>query len=44
MRERMRSLTFEVICRAVFGVTEPERVERMRKAFSDVLDSSTLLC
>ena len=25
MRERMRSLTFEVICRAVFGVTEPSR-------------------
>ena len=23
MRERMRALTFEVICRAVFGVTEP---------------------
>ena len=30
MRERMRALTFEVICRAVFGVTEPERVERLR--------------
>ena len=26
LRERMRALTFEVICRAVFGVTEPERV------------------
>ena len=23
LRERMRALTFEVICRAVFGVTEP---------------------
>jgi cytochrome P450 len=43
VRERMRSLTFDVICRAVFGVTEPDRVERMRKAFADVLDSSTLL-
>src|SRR5258706_1996965 len=26
LRERMRELTFEVICRAVFGVTEPVRV------------------
>src|SRR3954451_304295 len=25
LRERMRSLTFDVICRAVFGVTEPDR-------------------
>src|SRR2546429_203144 len=25
LRERMRALTFEVICRAVFGVTQPER-------------------
>ena len=30
LRERMRALTFEVICRAVFGVTEPARVERLR--------------
>jgi cytochrome P450 len=43
IRERMRSLTFDVICRAVFGVTEPDRVEPLRKAFADVLDSSTLL-
>ena len=34
MRERMRALTFEVICRAVFGVTEPERVERLRAALA----------
>src|SRR3954452_23654583 len=27
LRDRMRALTFEVICRAVFGVAEPERVE-----------------
>ncbi len=26
LRERMRALTFEVICRAVFGVTDPARV------------------
>src|SRR5436309_1051234 len=31
LRARMRSLTFEVICRAVFGVTEPERVARLRR-------------
>ena len=38
MRERMRSLTFEVICRAVFGVTEPARVERLRRALLALLD------
>src|ERR1700682_1059609 len=31
LRERMRALTFEVICRAVFGVTQRERVERLRQ-------------
>src|SRR3977135_4040472 len=30
LRQRMRSLTFEVICRAVFGVTKRDRVERLR--------------
>ncbi len=39
MRDRMRALTFEVICRAVFGVTEPERVERLRVAMLAVVDS-----
>jgi cytochrome P450 len=43
LRDRMRALTFEVICRAVFGVTEPERVERLRAAFACLLDSSTIL-
>jgi cytochrome P450 family 135 len=38
MRDRMRALTFEVICRAVFGVTEPERVERLREALLPILD------
>jgi cytochrome P450 len=42
LRERMRSLTFEVICRAVFGVTEPERVERLRVPLAAVIDSSPL--
>src|SRR4051795_10088286 len=43
IRERMRALTFEVICRAVFGVTEPARVERLRGALSAVIDSSPIL-
>jgi cytochrome P450 len=39
-QERMRALTFEVICRAVFGVTEPAAVERLRHALGAVLDLS----
>jgi cytochrome P450 len=42
LRERMRTLTFEVICRAVFGVTQPERVERMRERLVAVIDSSPI--
>jgi cytochrome P450 family 135 len=42
MRERMRALTFDVICRAVFGVTEPARVERLRSALLSVLDMGLL--
>jgi cytochrome P450 len=38
LRERMRALTFEVICRAVFGVTEPDRVARLRAALLGVVD------
>jgi cytochrome P450 family 135 len=38
LRNRMRALTFEVICRAVFGVTERERVERLRAALTPILD------
>ncbi len=41
LRSRMRSLTFDVICRAVFGVTEPARVERLREALCAVIDAST---
>jgi cytochrome P450 len=37
MRARMQALTFEVIARAVFGVTDPARVERMRAAFADIV-------
>ncbi len=42
LRVRMRGLTFEVICRVVFGVADPARVQRLRTAFGAVLDSSTL--
>src|ERR1700704_2224625 len=42
LRERMRALTFEVICRAVFGVTDAARVERLRGALGTVIDSSPL--
>ena len=40
VRERMRALTFEVICRAVFGVTDAARVERLRSALLSVIDSA----
>jgi cytochrome P450 len=43
MRERMRALTFEVIVRAVFGVTAPERIERLRGALVSLLDMTPLL-
>jgi cytochrome P450 len=42
IRERMRALTFEVICRAVFGVTEAERVERLRAALLAVIDTGAI--
>jgi cytochrome P450 len=42
MRERMRALTFEVICRAVFGVTDSGRVESLRAKLGAVIDSSPL--
>ncbi|MFL5838958.1 MAG: cytochrome P450 [Thermoleophilaceae bacterium] len=43
LRERMRALTFEVICRAVFGVTEAERVDRLRVALAEVIDTGSIL-
>jgi cytochrome P450 len=42
LRERMRALTFEVICRAVFGVTQPDRVRRLRARLGAVIDSSPI--
>lgn len=43
MRERMRTLTFEVIARIVFGVTEPARIERLHHALTTVLDATAML-
>ena len=43
MRDRMRALTFEVIARAVFGVTERERIERMRSALAALISMQTIL-
>jgi cytochrome P450 len=38
----MRALTFEVICRAVFGVTETARVERLRAALAALIDAGAM--
>ena len=38
LRERMRALTFDVIARAVFGVEERARIERLRRALIAVLE------
>jgi cytochrome P450 family 135 len=43
MRERMRALTFEVIVRAVFGVTDTGRIKRLRSALVSVLDMQAVL-
>ena len=43
MRNRMRALTFEVIARVVFGVYEPERIARLHKALTAVLDAAPLI-
>lgn len=43
MRERMRALTFEVIVRAVFGVAERDRIERLRSALLAVLEMQAVL-
>ena len=39
MRDRMRALTFEVICRAVFGVTDAGQVERLRQSLLPIMDT-----
>jgi cytochrome P450 len=38
LRDRMRALTFDVIARAVFGVEERARIERLRDALGKVVD------
>jgi cytochrome P450 len=43
IRERMRALTFEVICRAVFGVADRRRVDRLREALLAVADTAWAL-
>jgi len=43
MRDRMRVLTFDVICRAVFGVFERARIERLRAALLPVIDTQNAL-
>jgi cytochrome P450/SAM-dependent methyltransferase len=43
MRERMRALTFEVIVRAVFGVTDTDRIKRLRSTLVSVLDMQAVL-
>lgn len=40
MRERMRALTFDVICRAVFGIDQPGPVAELRSALTPILDTS----
>ena len=42
LRQRMRALTFDVICRAVFGVAEHERVERLRAALTALIDAGSM--
>ena len=41
IRARMQALTFEVICRAVFGVDEADRIERLRRAMLAVIEMSS---
>jgi cytochrome P450 len=43
LRERMRALTFDVIARVVFGVAEPARVQRLRRALVTLLDMTWLI-
>jgi cytochrome P450/SAM-dependent methyltransferase len=43
VRERMRALTFEVIVRAVFGVTDTDHIKRLRSTLVSVLDMQAVL-
>jgi cytochrome P450 len=43
LRERMRALTFEVICSVVFGVTDTWRMQRLREKMAAVVDTNPLV-
>jgi cytochrome P450 len=42
IRQRMQDITFEVILRAVIGVSDPHRLERLRELLPKLLDFSVL--
>jgi cytochrome P450 len=42
LRDRMRAITFDVICRVVLGITDAEKINRLRAAFVAVVDSHPL--
>jgi cytochrome P450 family 135 len=42
IRPRMQDITFEIILRAVIGVSDPRRLERLRKLLPKLLDFSVL--
>lgn len=42
LRPRMQEITFEVILRAVIGVSDPNRLERLRELLPKLLDFSVL--
>jgi cytochrome P450 len=42
VRDRMRALTFDVIARAVFGVTDPLRIAQLRRSLVALLDMAPL--
>jgi cytochrome P450 family 135 len=42
LRERMRRITFEVMCRAVIGVDDPSAVDALRASVGRVIDSHPL--
>lgn len=42
IRPRMQDITFEIILRAVIGVSDPQRLERLREVLPKLLDFSIL--
>jgi cytochrome P450 family 135 len=43
LHRHMQHVTLEVILRAVFGVSDPERLERLRRLFPELLDATSSL-